>query len=134
MNISHATKGLLLGASLVLAASAFAGEKASIHLYDNVTAEGKTIPAGDYQAEWTGSGSDVQLTLHKGRKIVATLPGRLVTSATAFATTGYSTNKETDGSKSLTGVFFGGKKYSIELGQEAATAPGAPAAKSTGSN
>ena len=130
MKLSTLSKGLLFGASLVLAASAFAGEKAALRIYENVNINGKTISPGKYQAEWTGPGSDVQLSLRQGKQTIATLPAHLAASPNAYPTTGYATRKEDDGSKTLTGVFFGGKKYTLELGQEsaAATAP----AKSAG--
>jgi hypothetical protein len=130
MKLSTLSKGLLFGASLVLATSAFAGEKAALRIYENVNINGKTIAPGNYQAEWTGSGSDVQLSLRQGKETVATLPAHLATSRNAYPTSGYSTRKEEDGSKTLTTVFFGGKKYTLELAQEsaAATAP----AKSAG--
>jgi len=128
MKLSHFTKGLLLGASLVMASTAFAGEKSNLKIYEPVTVNGKTIAPGNYQAEWTGTGSDVQLSIRKGTEVVATIPAKLATSATAYQTTGYSTKKEDNGSKTLTNVFFGGKKYSLELGQEVA-ASGASADK-----
>ena len=43
MNIKHITKGLLFGASLLLATTAFAGEKASVKVYEDVKVNGKTL-------------------------------------------------------------------------------------------
>lgn len=131
MKFSNLARNVLLGASLVLASSAVAGEKAAIKIYETVTVNGKTIPAGKYDAQWTGSGSDVQLSLSQGKEVVATLPARIANARSAYPTTGYSTKQEADGSKSLTNVFFGGKKYSLELGEEVAAAP---AAKTDGNN
>jgi hypothetical protein len=123
MKLSHFTKGLLLGASLVMASSAFAGEKSAIKIYDPVTINGKTIAPGKYQAEWTGAGNDVQLSIRSGNHVIATIPAKISAAASAYPSTGYSTKKEADGSRSMTNVFFGGKKYSLEFGEEVAARP-----------
>lgn len=127
MNIKNVSKGLLLGASLFLATAAFAGEKASVKVYENVKLNGKTLTPGRYDLEWTGSGDNVQLNIRKGNETVATAPAKLTPVASAPAGTGYSTKSDADGSKSLTSVFVAGKKYTLELGQEVAVTP----AKST---
>lgn len=126
MNSKHFAKGLLLGASFLLASSAYAGEKtekASVKLYEDVKVNGKTLAAGDYQLTWDGTGSNVQVSIRQGKETIATLPGRIEPSETASANTGYATKQQDDGSKSLTSVFFSGKKYTIDLSQQAAAAP-----------
>ena len=121
MKTKHFAKGLLFGASLLLASAAFAGEKASFKLYEDVKVSGKTLPAGQYDLAWEGTGADVQLSIRHGKDTIATVPAQLDISTSAPASTGYSTKREDDGSKSLTGVFFSGKKYSLNLDQQAAT-------------
>ncbi len=54
--MKNISKGLLLGASLFLAAAAFAGEKASVKVYEDVKISGKTLTPGRYDVEWTGTG------------------------------------------------------------------------------
>src|SRR6266571_2999359 len=61
MNTKNITKGLLLGASLLLASAAFAGEKATVKVYEDVKVNGKTLPAGKYDLSWEGTGSNVQV-------------------------------------------------------------------------
>jgi hypothetical protein len=122
MNIKNFTKGLLFGASFLLASAAFAGEKASVKLYEDVKVNGKTLPAGKYDLSWEGTGSNVQLNIHHGKETVATIPAQLEAAKSAPASTGYSTKKEDDGSKSITSVFFAGKKYTLNLDQQAAAA------------
>ena len=123
MSTKNITKSLLFGASLLLASAAFAGEKATIKLYDDVKLNGKTLAAGNYDLSWEGTGSNVQVNIRQGKETVATLPAQLEPSKSAPASSGYSTKKEDDGSKSLTNVFFAGKKYTINLDQQAAAAP-----------
>jgi hypothetical protein len=131
MNSKNITKGLLLGASLLLASAAFAGERASVKLYEDVKLNGKTLAAGQYDLSWEGTGSNVQVSIRQGKETVATLPAQLEPAKSAPASSGYSTKKQGDGSKSLTNVFFAGKKYTINLDQQAA-ASSAQAASAPG--
>jgi len=122
MKTANFAKSLLVGASLLLASAAFAGEKASVKLYEDVKVNGKTLTAGNYELAWEGSGTNVQVNIRQGKEIVATVAAQVITAASAPAT-GYSTKKEDDGSTSLTNFFFAGKKYSLSLEQQAAATP-----------
>jgi hypothetical protein len=133
MNSKNISKGLLLGASLFLATAAFAGEKATVKVYENVKLNGKTIAPGKYDVEWSGTGENVQVNIRKGNETVVSAPAKLTQVATAPAGSGYSTKAETDGSKSLTSVFIAGKKYTLELGAEVAAVP-AKASETAGNN
>jgi hypothetical protein len=120
---------LLVGSSLFLSVSAFAGNsnKKSLHLYENVTVEGKQLPAGDYRVEWTGIGSDVTLNILKGKETVASVPARIVPVNVAFQQDGYTATAEKDGTQAVTQFFFSGEKFDLEIGQAsgANTATGA---------
>lgn len=110
---------LLVGSSLLLSVSAFAGNsnKKSLHLYENVTVEGKQLPAGDYRVEWTGTGSDVTLNILKGKETVASVPARIVPVNVAFQQDGYTATAEKDGTQAVTQLFFTGQKFDLEIGQ-----------------
>jgi hypothetical protein len=112
---------LLLGSSLLLAVSAFAGTtiKKSLHLYENVTVEGKQLAAGDYKCEWSGSGSDVRVNILKGKETVASVSARIVSRGVANGQDGYALKPAQDGSQSLAQIFFTGEKYDLEIGQAA---------------
>jgi len=74
-------KGAALGMALLLmTVSAFAGSanKGSLQLLDPVTLNGKPLPAGEYSLQWDGSGNNVQLSVLKGKNVVATTPAQLV--------------------------------------------------------
>ncbi|HUI74240.1 MAG TPA: hypothetical protein VLX32_04810 [Candidatus Acidoferrum sp.] len=133
MKLSNAAKGLLFGASLLLAGSVFAGQKTNLEVYDNLKVNGTSIPAGKYQVEWDGSGPDVKLNIRQDGSTVATLPAHITQLKNAYPTTGYSTRKESDGTLSLTSVFVGGKKYVLEIGEEVVASP-ATSAKPEGNN
>jgi hypothetical protein len=119
---------LLVGSSLLFSAAAFAGNgnKKSLRLATPVTVEGKEIPAGDYKVEWSGTGSDVKVNILKGKETVASVPAHVVSVAVSNKQDGYSSTASKDGSPALTGIFFSGDKYNLEIGQgtSAGTATG----------
>src|SRR5207237_2599873 len=78
MKLSVISKGLLLGMALLLATSAFASNKGSMNVQENLTVSGKRLSAGDYQLQWEGSGPNVEVNILRGKKVVATVPARLV--------------------------------------------------------
>jgi hypothetical protein len=125
----------LLTISLLLAAGAFAGNtnRATLQVDETVTVGGKLLPAGNYQLEWAGNGPSVELSISKGRDTVATVPAQVLQVKKAFTGSGYSTSADQAGNKTLTEIFFGGKKYELSIaGASAATA--AASDKTQGTN
>ncbi len=114
---------LLVGSSLLLSASAFAGNgnKKTLHVYESVTLEGKQLPAGDYRFEWTGTGPDVKLNVLKGKETVASVDAHIVSVGAPNKQDGYSSAAGKDGSPAITTVFFSGEKFDLEIGQAAAS-------------
>jgi hypothetical protein len=125
---------LLVGSSLLLSASAFAGtsNKKTLHLYESVTIDGKQLAPGDYKFSWTGTGPDVTVDILKGKETVASVPAHIVSVPAPNKQDGYSSEAAKDGSHSLTTLFFSGDKFDLELGD--ASAKATPAAATTGSN
>ncbi|HXN95485.1 MAG TPA: hypothetical protein VN879_13330 [Candidatus Acidoferrales bacterium] len=128
------TAGLLMF-SLLLAASAIAGNtnKGTLNVGETVTVGGKQLPAGRYQVEWAGTGSNVEVSISDGRDTVAKVPAQVLPLKKAEAESGYSTNTDQAGNKALTGIFFGGKKYELSIGEASAATP-TPSDKTQGSN
>jgi hypothetical protein len=109
---------LLVGSSLLLSASAFAGNsnKKTLHLYESLTLEGQQLPPGDYRFEWSGTGPDVKVDVLKGKETVASVTARIVAVPVSNKVDGYSATAGKDGSHLLTTVFFTGEKYDLEIG------------------
>ena len=122
MKLSMISKGLLLGLALMLATAAFAANKGSLQVQEPFTVSGQNLPAGEYQVKWEGSGSDVQLSILKGRKVVATAPAHVLELKDSASQDSAVIRKDDNGSHSLTEIRFGGKKFALALGQEAAKA------------
>jgi len=121
MKIANVSKGLLLGLTLLLATSVFAASnKGSLQTMSPVTVNGTTLPAGDYQLKWEGTGSNVQLNILKGNKVLATTPARLVDTNQSPSSNQAVLKGNNDGTQSLSEVRFGGKKYELQIGEQAA--------------
>jgi hypothetical protein len=123
---------LLLGSSMMLSASAFAGNtnKKSLHLDQSVTVEGKVLAPGDYKFEWGGTGPDVKVDILKGKETVASVPARVVSVPVPNKQDGYSATAAKDGGHSLTTLFFSGDKYDLQIGGASSTNTAAGSATS----
>jgi len=100
---------------LLLAAGAFAQEKGSLNLTENLSVQGKVLTPGNYKLQWEGKGPNVQLNIIRGKEIVATVPATIVSSATANYANAYGARTEGDGSKVLEVYYPEGKKFTLEL-------------------
>ncbi len=130
MKFANVSKGVLLGLALLLATSAFAASnKGSMQLLDSVTVSGKQLPAGEYSVKWDGSGPNVELNILQGNKVVATTPARLIDLSQKPSGDSAIVQQNGDGSKSLTEIHFGGKKYALAIGNESASMDGSGSSK-----
>jgi hypothetical protein len=119
MKTQNISKGLLLGLTLLLATSLFASSdsnKGSLQTLSAVTVNGTSLPAGDYSVKWEGTGSNVQMNILKGKKVVLTAPAHIVELSTP-ATLDSAVITSDNGNRVLSQVRFSGKKYALELGQ-----------------
>jgi hypothetical protein len=128
MKFANISKGLLAGLTLLLATSVFAANthnnKGSLQLQNSVTVSGKTVPAGDYSVKWEGTGSNVQLNILQGSKVVASTSARLVDLDQSSVSDSTVLKSNGDGSKSLAEIRFGGKKFAIALDESASAEMG----------
>jgi hypothetical protein len=130
MKFANISKGLLLGLALLLATSALAAtNKGSVQLQDSVTVSGKQLRAGEYSVKWDGSGPNVELSILKGNKVVATTPARLIDLNEKSNRDAAVVQNNGDGSKSLAEIHFSGKKYALAIGNESASMDGSGSSK-----
>ena len=106
----------LVGASLLLAVSAMAAgtNKGTLHLYDNVSVQGKQLTPGNYRVEWNGEGPEIQVNIVDGKNTVATVAARVVPVTTKNDQDGYSADNR-DGNNRLKAIFFHGKNYELQI-------------------
>ena len=71
---------LLTGVLGLISLTGFAADnsKATINLSQAVTLGSTQLPAGQYKMTWSGTGSDVKVTLSQGKNAVATVPAQVV--------------------------------------------------------
>lgn len=121
MKLSQASKFLVLGLAILLAASAFAESKGVLQLSDKVMVNGQPLAAGQYSVRWNGDGPKVELSIVKNNKVVATVPAHVVTLPDAPINNSAVLSQGTDGNKNLTQVRFGGKRQALAIGEESAS-------------
>ena len=78
MKFSTFSSGTLLGLSLILAASAFAGTKDNFQIGNPVTVDGTLLKPGNYTIEWDGTGPNVQVSVIQGKTVKARVAAHLV--------------------------------------------------------
>jgi hypothetical protein len=106
-----------MGLALLLASSAFAATKATLQLNNPVTVNGTNLKPGDYKVQWEGSGSNVELSIIQGSKVLAKVPAHVVTLETPAAYDAALTQKSASGANTLAGLRFQGKKFALDLGE-----------------
>ncbi len=117
MKFATVSKSLVMGLALLLASSAFAATKASLQLNNPVTVNGTKLKPGDYKLQWEGAGSNVELSILQGNKVIAKAPAHVVELDTPAANDAAVTRKSDSGTSSLAGIRFQGKKLALELGE-----------------
>lgn len=119
MKIYKVFAGVLGGMAILIASSALAADKASIKLYDPTLVNGTQLAAGDYEVQWDGTGSDVQLKIMRGKKVVASTPASIVQLKTP-APQSMTSTRGGDHDRTLTGISLRGKNYAFAVGNGSA--------------
>jgi|SRR5579864_891338 hypothetical protein len=117
MKFATISKTVVMGLALLLASSAFAATKANLTLNHPTTVSGVKLKPGDYKLEWDGSGPEVQVSIVQGKNVVAKVPAKLVDLNANSQTDASVIKNNDDGTATLAGVRFAGKKYALELGE-----------------
>jgi hypothetical protein len=117
MKFATVSKSLVLGLAVLLASSAFAATKGTLQISHPVTVNGTQLKAGEYKLQWDGSGPNVEVSILQGKNVVAKVPAHVVDLGAAAQNDATVTRKNDDGSSTLAGVRFQGKKIALELGE-----------------
>ena len=119
MKFATLSKTLVLTLTLLLASSAFAAGKNTLTLSDAATVNGTTLKAGDYTVQWDGTGPDVDVTISQGKKVIAKTQAKLVDLNSPATNNAAVVKQNGDGSRTLAGARFEGKKVAIDLAPSA---------------
>ena len=116
MKFSTVSKSVVMGLAVLLASSAFAATKANLTLLNAATVNGTTLKAGDYKLEWDGTGPNVEVSIMKGKNVVAKVPAKVVDLSSPAQNNAAIVSKSGTGADTLSGARFEGKKFALELG------------------
>ena len=105
-----------MGLALLLASSAFAATKAELSLRNPTTVNGTKLKPGDYKLQWDGSGPNVEVSIMQGKKVLAKVPAKLVDLQAPAQYNAAVVKSNDDGTKTLAGARFEGKKFGLDLG------------------
>jgi hypothetical protein len=117
MKFATVMKSLVVGLALTLASSAFAASKANLTLNNPTSINGTKLKAGDYKLEWDGSGPNVEVSIMQGKKVVTKVAAKVVDLNQSSANDAALLKQNSDGTTTLAGVRFQGKKFALELGE-----------------
>jgi hypothetical protein len=117
MKFATVSKSLVVGLALMLASSAFAASKANLTLNNPTSINGTKLKAGDYRLEWDGSGPNVEVSIMQGKKVVTKVTAKIVDLDRAPSNDAALLKQNGDGTTTLAGARFQGKKFALELGE-----------------
>jgi hypothetical protein len=117
MKFATISKSLVMGLALLLASSAFAASKASLTLQNPTVINGAKLKPGDYKLEWDGSGPNVEVSIMQGKTVLAKVQGKVVDLSSPASHNAAVVKRNDDGTSTLAGARFEGKKFALELGE-----------------
>lgn len=117
MKFATISKILVVGLGLLVASSAFAASKGTLTLLNPASVNGTELKAGDYRLEWDGSGPNVELSILQGKKVVAKVPAKVVDLSTPAQNNAAVLERKDNGSATLSGARFAGKKFALQVEQ-----------------
>jgi len=116
MKFATVSKSVVLGLAVLLASSAFAATKASLTLQNPTTINGAKLKAGEYKLQWDGSGPNVEVSIMQGKTVFAKVPAKVVDLSSPAQNSAAVVKHNEDGTSTLAGARFEGKKFALELG------------------
>jgi hypothetical protein len=77
---------------------------------------GAKLKPGEYKLEWEGNGPNVEVSIKQGKNVLAKVPGKVVDLSEPSHDNAAVLMKNNDGTRTLSGARFEGKKFALELG------------------
>ena len=108
---------IVIGLALLLTSGAFAATKADLTLQSPTTINGAQLKPGDYKLQWEGSGPNVEVSIQQGKKVIAKVPAKVVDLNVASQNNAAILRMNGDGTSTLAGARFEGKKFALEIGE-----------------
>jgi len=114
MKWNQVVKSVVLGLAVLLATSAFASNKGSLHLLEASQVSGQQLPAGEYQLRWDGTGSNVAVSILQGKKEVAKTTAKVIDLNQPSEIDSVTVDRS-GATPSLLEIHFSGKKYALRI-------------------
>ena len=115
MKCAKVSQSLVMGLALLLASSAFAATKATLNLQTPTNINGTKVKAGEYKIQWEGSGPNVEVSIMRGKNVLAKVPAKVVDLNSAADSNAAIVTRNDDGTSTLAGARFEGKKFALEV-------------------
>ncbi len=115
MKLNYLAKTVVLGLAVLLASSAFASNKGSLHVQEAFEVNGQQLAAGEYQLRWDGTGSNVEVSFMQGKKEIAKASAKIVTLDRA-SDYDSAVLDHSSGKAAISEVLFAGRKYALAIG------------------
>ena len=122
LHLGSSLKHICLAAIVLVAGNALAASKGSLELQHPTTVAGKQLAMGSYTVQWEGSGDRVDLKIYQGKNVVASTPARLLKVDHPIASDSAVVTANDDKTYSLAEIRFGGKKFALEIVNDASGA------------
>jgi hypothetical protein len=116
MKFATISKSVVMGLAVLLSSSAFAATKANLSLQNPTVINGTKLKAGDYKLQWEGSGPNVELSIMQGKTVFAKVAAKVVDLNSPAQANATVVKHNDDGTSTLTGARFEGKKFALEMG------------------
>jgi hypothetical protein len=106
----------VLGLGLASLASAAGRQSVNVDLKDDTSLAGTKLPAGKYKITWTASGTEAEVSVAQGKKVVVTTKGKLVDRDRPASDDEVVSRKNAAGAFALSEVRLQGEKRVLVLG------------------
>ncbi len=124
MDIAKVTKSLILGSAILVASTAFAANKAQLHLSSPASISGTQLKPGQYELKWDGTGDKVQLTVMQGSKLMATVPAHMIELKDKPSDDSAVLRAGAGGALTVAEIHVSGKKQALAIGDDAGSGYG----------
>ncbi len=110
---------LVAAVTVLLSLSAFAADKheGKFTLTEPALVGSTQLPAGDYKAQWSGTGQDVQMQIIQHGKTLVTVPGKLVDNKEAAQYNSVTVKPGSGNLKTVDEIDFANRKDALVLSE-----------------
>lgn len=110
---------LVATVTMLLSLSSFAAEKhdGKFTLTEPAQVGSTQLPAGDYKAQWSGTGQDVQVQIIQHGKTLVTVPGKLVDNKEAAQYNSVTVKPGSRNVKTVDEIDFANRKEALVLSE-----------------